>query len=125
MTLLILLQPSYSGSDSAVRKCITVHHDISHSVAAGQAACLLGAAFLRRGSAFRQIRIGIFVHIHPAKVGFHPPRRDSGDFIPLAANQKRSHPSARYYDNTLIFICNRVLDLGGQREDLLLGVYKP
>lgn len=121
----------YLRADSAAQKCIMVHRDISHSVACVQAARLSGAAFLRRGSAFRQIRIGIFVHIciHPVRVGFHPsPTRFWRFRPPPAANQRRSHPSARYYDNTLIFICNRVLDLGrhkGQREGVLLGVYKP
>jgi len=40
---------------------------------------------------------------------------DPGDFIPPAAKQEVESPlGTRYYDNTLIFICNRVLDLGRQ-----------
>lgn len=72
--------------------------------------------------------IGIFVY-HPyrsRKSGLPSPGdvRDPGDFIPPAANQEVESPlGTRYYDNILIFICNRVLDLGshgGQRGGGLL-----
>lgn len=50
------------------------------------------ATFFRRDSAFRQIRIGIFLHIHPVKVGFHPSLTRFRRFYPPSSQPEEEPP---------------------------------
>lgn len=105
-----------------VCECITVHRNISHSVASVASvllACLLAypapGRFLRKDSAFQRIRIRDFRPYTSYKNGLSSlSRLDSGDFISRCQPTRSGEAtlSAWYYDNTLIFICNRVFDLG-------------